>query len=534
MAERLNGILKQGLNLWNKYTSRQKTIIISIALVILLAFALLFFLMNRVDYKRFVVCKDSKEASQVSELLKSEGYRYKYDDNTLTFYVEDDKITDATFLLAQSNVQATGVSMEDLIKNDLGTTNADRVLKLNLFLQNQLGGKIKEMKGVEDANVIYIPKDNASSILTKPEETGATVFLRTNDSFDPTSAETIAQAVATAIGNNDAEKIKVVDQNGALLYGGNKDLYSGTALDNNDYKERLRNTFINNLYMLLVKNGYKDVEIAPHLELDMDKVEEMYTEYTAPEGMDQGYYSKSYTYTTDNSNTSGQGGTPGTSSNDGTDYQTGNANSNSGSSKTNQYEYVLNERKTNTIHEVGAVKSDQSSIGIVLTRVTSVTQEKLEKDGALKDISFDDYVNQNSAPKAGQLDPNVDLVGLVSAATGIAANNIKITVWDQTTFIPKAKVENNWTNYLQIALAVLIVGLLIFVVFRGIRPVEVVETEPELSVEQLLASTKETQVIEDIEFNEVSEVRKMIEKFVDEKPDAVAQLLRNWLNEDWS
>ena len=25
----------------------------------------------------------------------------------------------------------------------------------------------------------------------------------------------------------------------------------------------------------------------------------------------------------------------------------------------------------------------------------------------------------------------------------------------------------------------------------------------------------------------------MIEKFVDEKPDAVAQLLRNWLSEDW-
>ena len=29
------------------------------------------------------------------------------------------------------------------------------------------------------------------------------------------------------------------------------------------------------------------------------------------------------------------------------------------------------------------------------------------------------------------------------------------------------------------------------------------------------------------------ETRKLIEKFVDENPEAVANLLRNWLNEDW-
>ena len=39
--------------------------------------------------------------------------------------------------------------------------------------------------------------------------------------------------------------------------------------------------------------------------------------------------------------------------------------------------------------------------------------------------------------------------------------------------------------------------------------------------------------LEDIGYNEKSDVRLMIEKFVDENPDAVASLLRNWLNEDW-
>ena len=60
------------------------------------------------------------------------------------------------------------------------------------------------------------------------------------------------------------------------------------------------------------------------------------------------------------------------------------------------------------------------------------------------------------------------------------------------------------------------------------------EIAPEISVESLLESTAEVQdSLEDIGYNEKSDVRLMIEKFVDENPDAVASLLRNWLNEDW-
>ena len=84
-----------------------------------------------------------------------------------------------------------------------------------------------------------------------------------------------------------------------------------------------------------------------------------------------------------------------------------------------------------------------------------------------------------------------------------------------------------------IVLVILIIALLAFVVIRSMAPVQVTETEPELSVEELLATTKESQALEDIEITEKSETRRLIEKFVDENPEAVAQLLRNWLNDDW-
>ena len=92
----------------------------------------------------------------------------------------------------------------------------------------------------------------------------------------------------------------------------------------------------------------------------------------------------------------------------------------------------------------------------------------------------------------------------------------------------------NATFWLQIVLAVVILGLLAFVVMRSARPLTVEEKEPELSVEEMLASTRENQApVEDIDLQEKSETRKAIEKFVDENPEAVALLLRNWLNEGW-
>ena len=80
----------------------------------------------------------------------------------------------------------------------------------------------------------------------------------------------------------------------------------------------------------------------------------------------------------------------------------------------------------------------------------------------------------------------------------------------------------------------MIFALLGYVVFRSTRKQVEEEIEPELSVDALLESTANTEdELENIGYSEKSETRVLIEKFVDENPDAAALLLRNWLNEDW-
>jgi flagellar M-ring protein FliF len=530
MAEKLKQIPKQLLEFWNKYTAKQKIILISVVSVIIISFAILIYITGKVEYEELTITETTKEASQVADLLESEGIKYKLGSDRLTVSVDIKRYSDAVLLLASNDMPSTGITLDELLNNSLSTTNSDRNLKLNLYIQNQLRKYIKTMDGVLEAEVYYIPVDDTNSILTTQKETSASVLLTVDKDFEKDTAETIAEVVASVIGNSNTDNIRVADQNGNLLFGGAQDLYSANATSKEEYREMLRNTFINNLYMGLIKSGYDDVVIMPNLKLDFKEVDEMYKEYLPVEGGDQGVYKHSYTYSSENAGFSG-GGVPGTSSNDETDYMIEDSSSSTGSVEIEEYDYLPNERVTNIKYEVGAIIPEQSSVSILARIIKTRTEEELEEEGLLDDMTFDEYVRANSEGTKREVDP--EIISMVSLATGIAEDNIQIIAIEQPVFVPKVVEIREWTDYLQIVLAVLIVALLLFVVFKGIGPVEVTELEPELSVEQLLATTKENQSIEDIDFNEVSEVRKMIEKFVDEKPEAVAQLLRNWLNEDW-
>lgn len=530
MADRAKRILKQLLDIWNKYTSKQKTLIISAICVVVFALALLVFLMQRTDYRKLTVAESVSDAAAITELLKSNEIKYDVGDDNITISVDSTKYTDAMFVMASNDMPSTGITIDDLLANSLSTTNADRNLKINLYMQNQIRNRILKMEGIEDAEVDYIPKDTSSSILKEAEDTSASVFLTTNPDFEVKTARTIAEVVANVIGNSSADSVKVADQYGNLLVGGEEDLNSGTISGVEDYKERLTSTFKNNLYAGLIKSGYDDVVIMPNLKFNMKVVSELLTEYTPAEGQEQGLYGHSYTYESENANTSG--GTPGTDSNDATTYTTQDTSSTDGKVDIQEYDYLPNKKETNTQYEVGAIVPEESSISLVLVQVVTNKEVDLEAQGLLTGITFDQYAAQNSAQTI--VIPDQSLFELVAAATGIAVANIQISAFQQPVFVPATVDTRSWTDYLQIILAVLIIALLVFVVFKGVKPVEVTELEPELSVEQLLATTKENQTIEDIEFNEVSEVRRMIEKFVDEKPEAVAQLLRNWLNEDWN
>ena len=146
-------------------------------------------------------------------------------------------------------------------------------------------------------------------------------------------------------------------------------------------------------------------------------------------------------------------------------------------------------------------------------------------------MTYEEFMASKAEPV--RIDTEDEYINMIANATGLKASNISFLVYEQAIFEDKEGNGRTLTDILQIALAVLIFALLGFVVFRSTREAKEGEPEPELSVDDLLVATAQDTELEDIGYSEKSETRILIEKFVDENPDAVALLLRNWLNEEW-
>lgn len=540
MMEQLTTIKDKILEFWNKYTTKQKTVIVCVTLAIFFALVLLGYFLTRPVYTDLVTL-GGDTASEFASALDAGGIDYEKtsDSNGNTsFSVEQSQYSDAVLLMGENKITNEGMSWDEALDNSMTTSSSEKSTKVTLALQASIRTGLMNFEGVQDATVYINRPVDDGTIWAEKKETAVSVAFKLDKGFEMTSetATAIAYYLANAVGNQTTDNIIITDTSGTLLYGAKEDNTLGGAVNSSsEYVEKLRNTFSKNISDMLLKAGYDDVQIgSSHIVFDMDKVTELVKTYTANEGQDQGLYSSSYNYKS--TGTSGSGGIPGTDSNgDVTDTMLQSNGSTNTETILDKYNYLPNERVENIEHEVGAVRPEESSIAVVLTNYNVVTEEALEEQGLLNEISFDEYVEQNSA--VTELEVPEEIVQLVSAATGIATNNIQIRIQQKPVY--EAAVEgsfsDNVSNYLMILLTVLIAGLLVFVIIKGTSPVEVTELEPELSVEDLLATTQdgEGQNLEEIELGEKSETRNMIEKFVDENPEAVALLLRNWINEEW-
>ena len=266
------------------------------------------------------------------------------------------------------------------------------------------------------------------------------------------------------------------------------------------------------------------------MNMDFANYEKTVSEYYANPGRDEGMISSEREYESENS--SSVGGVPGTPSNDGTVMVNPDSGNNSSSQSEKEINRLPNQSIEKTISPAGSIKLDSSSISIAMIQYREIREEDAKLQGYLDGTSWKEYKLAND--KDIKMEVDEDYYAMVSNASGIPVDNITIMAFESPVFIDKEKLNLDWNSILSIILFVVILGLLAFVVLRSMKQKDaVIDEEEELSVESLLQSNPESE-LEDIDLETKSETRKMIEKFVDENPEAAAALLRNWLNADWN
>ena len=535
MPEQIQAILNRILEWWRKFTRRQQVLIVSITAVVVVSFIILGVVISRPTMVQLITCSDGAQAAQVKELLESENISYETSNDGYTFYIEDKDEAEANILLGSNSIPSTGYSLDNVADGSFATTEADKQKKYKLYLEEKFASDIENFSMVEEATVTLNIHEQDGTILAREADSYASVQVKLSSPMNSDTANGIANFIATNLGNDDTENIVIMDYDGNLLFsGGDASTAAGNASANQDVRERASSEISERVHTVLDgTNLYDDISVGVNLSMNFDENSYVDYHYYVDEGQTQGYLDS---YSGSNSSSvGGSGGVPGTDSNDDdTTYVIEDGSTTETSTEEFNYDYLPSETVTTHKDEVGKQELDDSSISVTCKTFAIYNQDKMESDGTLDEqgITFDEFVKQNSDPV--QMEVSDDIVEVVAQATGFPSANVKIVAYEIPMFQYSEGPALSITDILQIVLALLIFAMLGFVVFRSLRTEEEEPVEQEITIDDLIASTQEEEEeLEDIGYTEKSEARILIEKFVDEKPEAVAQLLRNWLNEDW-
>lgn len=530
MQERLRQIWDRIVAWWKKFNTKQKALLISLTAIVFVALAILAFVMTRPKMVTLITCESAKEAGTVKELLDGESIYYETSNDGLAFQVKQEDEANASILLGSNDIPTEGYSIDKVFDGGFSSTEADKSKKYQLYMEERFADQLSQLSNVESATVsLSVPTDDGT-IISQGQETYASVILTLDGEMDEDQAAGIAKFIATEVGNDTTDRITIMDSETNLLFsGGDSTSVGGVASSNLSYQTKVENLFKSNVKdVIMGTNVYDNVEVGLNLNLNFDQENITDHHYYVDEGQEQGYLDNESIY--ESNSTGGAAATPGTDANDDTTYMMQDGEYTESSISDITRDYSPSEKITEIQGAVGDVQYDSSSITVVCSVNKVYDEDTMKESGELDNQTFDQFAAENS--ERTKLDVDQDLYTMVANATGIPQENISIVAYEVPYFQWSEDSGRTVSDYLQIALAVLIFALLGYVVFRSTRKEQVEEIEPELSVETLLETTKEAE-LEDIGMNEKSEARILIEKFVDENPEAVASLLRNWLSDEW-
>lgn len=531
MADKAKELLEKVKAWWNKFTSKQKTIIIGVAAVVVLAFAILVTVLTQTKYTQLTTCDTQKEASEIVDLLEAGDVEYKVSDDGLVIQVDETKLSTANLLLGANGFLSESYSIDNVTDGGFSQTEADKQRKYKEFMQDSIAKDFIGMfESIKNAVVKLNLPENDGTLIAKEEDASAAIVLELEGEFTTDNAAFLAKAVATLLGNETTENITILDTNGNLLYSG-EDSYSvgGSASTQLSVKKQAESQFeLEVKKVLTATNEFSMIEVSSNLDIDFSSSDTTTHKYSAPDGRTEGMLASENIFSSESENT--DGGVPGTDSNTETTYVLPDSASSSSTQSEENREYLPDEEVRKESTPAGKIQYENSSLAVTGLEYVVIKEEDAKKQGLLEGISWDEYKLNNAARTRVEVDE--DLYSVVANATGIPVEKITIVKYSENYFVDSEGLGIGASDVIQILLIIVILALLGFVVLRSMAAKKEEVQEEELSVETLLQSTPASE-LEDIEVETKSETRKMIDKFVEENPEAAANLLRNWLNEDW-
>lgn len=525
MGELLNKF-KSGFNeMWGGLEKGHKIRIIAAGALSIILIASVVFFTSRTKFEPLYYDLSQTSAGQVNEKLKELGVKTKVEGTTV--YVPEGKASELRIQLAADGVINDEGVIPETNTSSMFETTADKTQRYLSQKENDIERGLKALKGVEWASVeLYIPDDTNILEETKTDSTAGIIIKMKNgaEPLDAKQVNGIVKYVARSVKGLKPENIEIIDESGIALVEQEDDPnnMTGSNLEMTDgVKKKLEGSIKKFLQKVF---GPNNVEVTAAVKLNFNSEQIDSTEFIAPDAEKNAGIVRNMQDIKKEWVDAGEGGVPGTDTNsDITEYvetDTSKAQYNEASTVVN---YEINEINKQIVKEQGNIEA--------LTIAVIINKDGLKEDVlANVDVLQQDvkelvkYATQGFNTQALSLDDNIS-IKVMNFDT-----SLQDSIDDQMAEEAKQKRNETLVMVGTALIAMLILGGSVFVLLR--RRKEAAMDFNTDSGTYMAASQSDGVPLQEIEFEDKNELKKKLEKFVGQKPEQVAQLLKTWLSED--
>lgn len=502
-------------------------ILTSFIIIVILVVSLV---LSQKSYAVLYTQMDPAEAGEVLGVLADMNIDAKAEGDD-TIYVDEDQVDNARMQLAAKGYPNTGISY-DIFQNaaGLGVTDMEKQVYYQFQMQENLRQTIRKFDKVEDAVVNINLKKESSFVLSEDEQPATAAVMLTlanNAVLDTQEVRAIAELVSKSISGLKVEDVRITDSH-MNLYS----IQNDTETENMDTQMDLQQTVQNRLQqqvtnLLTPVFGEGNVLAEVYVSLNFDQVVKEMVEFKPPENGSEGIVVSMKEIVE-------------VIKNDETGNTASGVDANGGASS-----YMSANDLEDAVY-YNTTKEANYEISQTKTMIENAR-------GQIEDLSVSIIIN--SAETWNDYTENV--IDLVANAVGVDSEMITVEMlpfknMEQTAsqvdpLVYQQQMLNDVQDASMLRLVVIIGGalivlILLFSIIGMFRKKEVYEEEVletggidvlvgEEIVPDPVSAAADGEEVKDVNFSKDTNV-SFLEEYIDKNPESVANLLRNWLNEE--
>lgn len=233
--------------------SRQIGLLVGLAASIAVGIAVVFWSMEP-NYRPLFSSLNSRDASEVIDVLQSSGIKYKINKNHGVVMVPSDEVYGARLKLAAEGLPRNAGTNPSIFsdKNMFGNSQFMEAARYRHAVADELAETITNFNNIKSARVhLAIPKQ--TSFVRGKRKPSASVFvdIYAGRQLSPSQIASIVHLVASSIPELEANDVTVVDQNGTLLTDGSSNEHMRAANQILNYRQQVENSYTTKIQGIL-------------------------------------------------------------------------------------------------------------------------------------------------------------------------------------------------------------------------------------------------------------------------------------------